>query len=414
MIKRIVLYTKEQGSFLFLRYLNRLNHFNITMNPLGIYIHIPYCLHKCGYCDFNSHRTDSKEMAPYVDALLSEMSHYAERLKSDHTIQTLFLGGGTPTTLPPHYLKKILHQCRALFDCRPDMEISLEANPATIEPETLPTLHEAGYNRISIGVQSFHEPELKLLDRIHSVEEIHSTVALAREARFDNLSVDLMFALPRQTKTLWGASLRQALEKNPEHLSTYNLTIEPGTAFEKLSANGKLVMPEEDLQLALYRQSIETLKAAGYRHYEISNFAKPGKECRHNITYWQNGETLGLGAGASSYLGGERFKNFNLPSRYIREINHGETAKEFSESLEPERAMGETLMLGMRLLDGLSIPQFESRFDTSFQSVYGETVDSLIEQNLITLQKDWLSLSEKGLFLADSVILEFIPGEKTV
>lgn len=381
---------------------------NSIMNPLGIYIHIPYCLHKCGYCDFNSHAINTQEMESYTQSVLQEMEHYSLRLGKTVPVTSLFLGGGTPTTLPVEHLQDILQRCRELFPMDPDCEITLEANPATIVPGTLDRLRTAGYNRISIGVQSFHADDLQTLDRIHSVEEVHRTVEQAREAGFDNLSLDLMFALPRQSSSRWQDNLQQALSKNPEHLSTYNLTIEHGTAFAKLYKKGQLQLLDEDQQLEQYKQSIQTLTDAGYRHYEISNFAKPGKECRHNITYWQNGETIGIGAGAASYLNGTRAKNYNLPARYIREVQSTGTAIETRETLEPRQAMGETLMVGLRMLKGISIRQFENRFQTSFQKVYGHIVETLLQQNLIRIDRDQLALSEKGLFLADTVILEFI------
>jgi len=378
------------------------------MNSLGLYIHIPYCLHKCGYCDFNSHKINTEEMDSYVTALLREMAHYAQGPAGEKQIATIFLGGGTPTTLPVHWLEEILKKIHSLFPVSDTCEITFEANPATVSLEPLQQMRNSGYNRISIGVQSFHEPELQLLDRIHSEEEIHMTVERARSAGFDNLSLDLMFALPGQTMASWEDNLAQALSKNPEHLSTYNLTIEPETAFHTLQAKGKLTLPPDDFQLEFYKKSIQTLTDAGYQHYEISNFCKPGKECRHNLIYWNNGDCLGLGAGASSYLGGTRFKNCNLPSRYIREIEATNTAVEFSEQLEPSQAMGETLMLGLRLRGGMAIGPFEERFQTSFHKTYARTISALAEKNLITLEDNRIALSLAGLFLADSVILEFM------
>lgn len=378
------------------------------MNSLGLYIHIPYCLHKCGYCDFNSHNINTEEMESYVAALLQEMHHYAQGSTAKKEVVTIFLGGGTPTTLPIHLLEAILKNIHSHFSVSADCEITFEANPATVALEPLQRMRSAGYNRISIGVQSFHAHELALLDRIHSVDEIHLTVDRAKEADFDNFSLDLMFALPGQTMPLWEDNISQALGKNPQHLSTYNLTIEPETAFHKLHSRGKLVMLPDDFQLEFYKKSIQTLTEAGYQHYEISNFCKPGKESRHNLIYWNNGETLGLGAGASSFLGGTRFKNCNLPSRYIREIENQGTAVEFSENLEPRQAMGETLMLGLRLLKGMAIQPFEERFQTSLDKVYGDVVSPLLQKNLITMDKNRIALSPQGLFLADSVILEFM------
>jgi len=232
----------------------------------------------------------------------------------------------------------------------------------------------------------------------------------AREAGFDNLSLDLMFALPGQSLDDWEENLTKAIEINTDHISTYNLTIEPATAFFKLQSRGQLVMPPEDKQLEHYQLSINKLSEAGFKHYEISNFAKPGMESRHNITYWENREYLGLGAGASSYLNRTRFKNWNLPSRYIREAKAGGRAIESSEEIDPKMALGETLMLGLRLLDkGVNIMEIEKRFGIPFMENYGKTLDTLSKDNLISIEGDQLFLTKKGLFLADSVILEFIP-----
>jgi len=372
---------------------------------LGLYLHIPYCLHKCGYCDFNSHPENQEESIRYVDALLKELRAYSSK---KYTVSTVFIGGGTPTILLPSQLKQILDTVQQNFNLTSDCEITIEANPATLKLQTLQEIRTAGYNRISIGVQSFDEKELKLLERVHTEGEIHSTIQQARSAQFENLSIDLMFALPHQTTEKWCSHLNQAIAKNPDHLSTYNLTIEPTTSFFKLHKKGKLRLPHEDIQLEMYKITIQTLEDAGYQQYEISNFSKPGMESRHNINYWNNGEYLGMGAGASSYLNGERFKNTNLPSNYIREIGAKENAIETRERLEPMQAMGETLMLGLRLLKGISIDVFENRFQVSFQKVYGKILEPLLNQELITFNQNRIALSKKGLFLADSVILKFI------
>ena len=249
------------------------NTYNTTMN-LGLYLHIPYCLHKCGYCDFNSHPENQEESVRYVEALLSELKFYSTTLKK-YSVLTVFMGGGTPTILPHLQLKRILQTVRQNFNLTLDCEITIEANPATIKLETLKEIRSAGYNRISIGVQSFDEKELQLLERVHNEEEIHSTVHRARAANFKNLSMDLMFALPDQTIEKWQSHLKQAIAKNPDHLSTYNLTIEPATTFFKLHEKGKLCLPHEDIQLEMYKITIQALENAGYTQYEISNFSKP-------------------------------------------------------------------------------------------------------------------------------------------
>ncbi|MFQ5672969.1 MAG: radical SAM family heme chaperone HemW [Nitrospinales bacterium] len=378
------------------------------MSGLGLYIHIPYCLHKCGYCDFNSHPVNSGEMDAYSRAVMRELAHYGGGAAAGREIATIFLGGGTPTTLPVSSLEKILESCRQNFSVRADAEVTLEANPATIPRQDLTRLRTAGYNRISIGAQSFNPRELKFLERVHGVEEIHATVRRARQGGFDNLSLDLMFALPGQSAEDWGYSLDRVLAENPEHISTYNLTLEPGTAFYKRAAQDQWHMPAEDHQLTLYKQSIRTLKAAGYRHYEISNFARPGRESRHNLNYWENGEYLGIGAGASSFLAGRRFKNYAPPSRYIREVQSRGDAVESNEHPGKAQAMGETMMLGLRLLKGVDLKQFENRFQVSFSKTYGPAVAALLQKKLIALKNNRISLSQKGLYLADSVILEFI------
>ena len=376
--------------------------------PLGLYIHIPYCIHKCGYCDFNSHPIKQDEMDHYIDALVVEMKHYAKIYTNTNIIKTIFLGGGTPTTLNPFQLERILKECVNEFTIASNAEITIEANPATVGIELMKSIRTMGYNRISIGVQSFDKAELKLLDRAHGPKEIHSTVDCARKAGFDNLSLDLMFAVPNQSLSSWENNLNKALEKNPEHLSTYNLTIEQGTAFSKLQSNGKLIMPDDDHQLELYKKTIERLTKKGFHHYEISNFARRGKECKHNITYWENKNTLGLGAGASSYMNGTRFKNINLPAHYIRQVKEKKIAVEHSETLELRQAMGETIMLGLRLLQGISIHQFEKRFQISFINLFRNIISALKEKELVIIEKDYLRLSQKGLFWADSVTLEFI------
>ncbi len=378
------------------------------MNPLGLYIHIPYCLHKCGYCDFNSHPINEKEVGSYVNALLLEMDHYAKTVGQDYLVTSIFFGGGTPSTLPSSSLNSILNRCIENFPVDSKAEITIEVNPATGETCYFPELREKGFNRVSIGVQSFNAEELQRLDRIHSPDEVYSTVDNVKKAGFDNFSLDLMFALPGQTSNTWKDNLSQALSLNPDHLSAYNLTIEPETAFYKLQSMGKLELPPDDFQLELFQYTITELKSAGFEHYEISNFAKPGKACRHNLNYWNNGEYLGLGAGSSSYKQLVRYKNLKLPSKYIRCLEEGQLPVESREQLQGREAMGEAMMVGLRLMRGVKIDAFESRFQTSFYDTYRSELDTLLQKDLITLEKNTCALTSKGLYLADSVILEFM------
>ncbi len=383
------------------------------MESIGLYLHIPYCLHKCGYCDFNSHNINEAEMESYVQALLLEMEHAAKGAK-DRRVTTIFFGGGTPTTLPFADLARILAACYQHFQVDPEAEVTCEANPATIPQTDLKQLREAGFNRLSIGVQSFDPDELKRLERVHSVDEVVLTVKRARQAGFDNLSLDLMFGLPGQSIERWRDNLNQALGLNPEHLSAYNLTIEPDTVFYKQQSQGQLIMPPDDFQRELFEIAIDTLTGAGYEHYEISNYAKPGKQSRHNLNYWVDGEYLGLGAGASSFYNGNRFKNVNLPARYIARINETQTAVESRETPDRRQRMGEAVMLGLRLSAGLNLSTFQYQFGISFHDAFGDTVERLEAMGLLEIRSGRVALTREGLFLADSVIIEFIPEPEKV
>jgi oxygen-independent coproporphyrinogen III oxidase len=383
------------------------------MGPIGLYLHIPYCLHKCGYCDFNSHNISETEMEPYVRALLMELEQAAKGAR-DRRVDTIFFGGGTPTTLPFADLARILEACRRYFQVDPEAEITCEANPATIPQADLAQLREAGFNRLSIGVQSFDPDELKRLERVHSVDEVYLTVERARQAGFDNLSLDLMFGLPGQTAKIWESNLQKAIDLQPNHLSAYNLTVEPGTVFHKQQAQGQLKMPPDDFQRELFEIAIDTLTGVGYEHYEISNYAQPGKQCRHNLNYWVNGEYIGLGAGASSTFNSERYKNVNLPTRYITQISETQTAVESRETPDRRQRMGEAVMLGLRLKEGLNLSTFEKQFGISFYGAFGDTVTRLEGIGLLELRDDRTALTREGLFLADSVIVEFITEPEKV
>lgn len=352
-------------------------------------------------------------MESYVQALLSEMRHYVKMLEN-RQVSTIFFGGGTPTTLPFADLARILVACRRHFQVEPEAEITCEANPATIPQADLTQLREAGFNRLSIGVQSFNPNELKRLERVHNIDEVYLTAERARKAGFDNLSLDLMFALPNQTMKRWRDNLQKAIDLQPDHISAYNLTIEQDTVFHKQQSQGQLKMPPDDFQRELFEIAINTLTGAGYEHYEISNYAQPGKRCRHNLNYWVNGEYIGLGAGAFSFFNGKRYKNINLPARYIAKINETKTAVESRETSDRNQRMGEAVMLGLRLKEGLNLETFERQFEIPFQEAFGETVENLKKMELLEISNGQISLTWKGLFLADSVIVEFITEPEKV
>ncbi len=379
------------------------------MPPFSLYIHIPYCERKCGYCDFNSHAIKGEQPEDYPAAILKEIECTAKSVPSSQEVTTIFFGGGTPTSLPAEDLGIILDGCRRFFNVATNAEITLEANPGTITPGYFEQVKNAGFNRVSIGAQSFIPHELELLERIHGPEAIGQTVNKAKEEGFVNISVDLMFALPNQTLDDWDYSLKQAIHLNPNHISAYNLTFEPKTAFYSYLESGKLIPLDDDRQLTLFKHTLTSLEKAGYAQYEISNFAKTGKECQHNINYWHNGNYIGLGAGASTFWNGIRRKNINSPAKYIEKILKTGRAIDFEETPDQKTSIGETMMLGLRLSNGINLENFENRYDISLWDQFPKQLERLKSENLIEIDDSHIRLSKKGFFLADSVILEFMP-----
>ncbi len=379
------------------------------MKAFSLYLHIPYCERKCGYCDFNSHAIKGEQPEDYPAAILKEIEWAAKNTQSKQEVSTIFFGGGTPTSLPADDLANILDGCFRFFNIAANAEITVEANPGTITPGYFEQVKSAGFNRVSVGAQSFIPHELELLERIHGPEAIGRTVEQAKNEGFDNVSVDLMFALPNQTLEDWDYSLKQAIQLNPNHISAYNLTFEPKTAFYSYMESGKMTPPNDERQLTLFKHTLKSMAEAGYDQYEISNFAKPGKECRHNINYWNNGNYIGLGAGASGYWNGKRRKNINSPVKYIEQTLKTGQAVDFEESPDQATSIGETMMLGLRLSDGINLGDFENRYGVSLSEQFSKQLKYLKSEDLIEMNDSHIRLSKKGFFLADSVILEFMP-----
>jgi len=379
------------------------------LSSFSLYLHIPYCERKCGYCDFNSHPIKGEQPEDYPTAILKEIEWASKSVESEHEVPTIFFGGGTPTSLPAEDLAKILDGCFRFFNVAINAEITVEANPGTITPGYFKQIRNAGFNRVSIGAQSFIPHELELLERIHGPEAIGRTIEQAKNEGFDNVSVDLMFALPNQTLDDWDYSLKQAIQLNPNHISAYNLTFEPKTAFYSYLESGKLIPPDDERQLTLFKHTLKSMAEAGYDQYEISNFAKSGKECRHNINYWHNGNYIGLGAGASGYWGGKRRKNINSPVKYIEQTLKSGQAIDFEETPDQNTSIGETMMLGLRLSDGIHLGDFENRYGVSLSDQFPKQLKYLKSEDLIQMNESHIRLSKKGFFLADSVILEFMP-----
>ena len=376
----------------------------------GIYIHIPFCIVKCIYCDFYSITDRDGDIPVFVDAICSEINSSATRFEDPGKVKvrTIFIGGGTPSLVEPKWIERILDLLASIYDMSSVSEVTIEANPGEAPLQRLKDFRSIGINRISMGFQSFQPELLKFLSRIHSVDDCFKTFRHARQAGFENINTDMIYNIPGQSNRIWKNDLERLIELEPDHISAYSLTVEKNTILHSMVKTNKVKMPSEELDIEFFQTTNDVLSNAGFPRYEISNFARPGFECRHNLNYWDNGDYLGLGAGASSYLNGERFKNTRLPSHYIREVQAEGSAVESSEKLDLLHAMGETIMLGLRRLKGIPIEEFEDRFQISFKKVYGNVIDPLLEDGLITLNQNRMALSRKGLFLADSVILKFM------
>ena len=380
------------------------------LKPLSLYLHVPFCARHCAYCDFNVYvdRVQSGLVEQTVEATLTDIRRSAISLRDSYCIETIFFGGGTPTYLSGKALACLLQTIRDEFKVAPDCEISSEANPGSSDYDKFEAIRMAGFNRLSIGVQAFNNGLLKNMDRHHSVDEAKQALKTARSAGFENLSLDLMFGLPGQTLSHWKETLETALGFKTEHLSLYSLTLEPGTRFERLHRGGKLDLPEEDDELEMYESAISTLESAGYERYEVSNFANPGFRARHNLTYWRNGEYLGVGPGAVSYLDGVRFKREKLPAKYISKIDSGADLYVESESLKPLKTLGETIMLGLRLREGVSLSALEARFKIDARQLYSAQIKDLEERGLLEKTDDLIRLTHQGLLLANIALGEFL------
>ncbi len=375
------------------------------MKTIGLYIHIPFCIKKCHYCDFNSFTT--LELIPeYLAALKKEILSLQ---KCEYTAQTIFIGGGTPTILRCEHLADIL---RALYESifiAKDAEITIEANPGTLTREKLISLKNLGVNRLSIGLQAYQNQLLKIMGRIHTVEDFEKNFETARNVGFDNINIDLIFGLPNQEVEDFDETLKKVLHIFPEHISCYSLSVEEDTEFYRRQQEGTLALPSEDDEREMYYRAIELLTNKGYNHYEISNFAMPGRESKHNMIYWTYQEYLGLGAGAHSFLDNKRFYNYSSIQAYIKSINEHSNAVANIEPISVEEQQAEFCFLGLRLLDGLDKKAFQKRFGKKFTQVYGRAIEKLKEQELIKENTNKIRLTSRGLDFANIVFAEFLP-----
>ncbi|MDZ4346976.1 MAG: radical SAM family heme chaperone HemW [Candidatus Binatia bacterium] len=383
--------------------------------PFSLYIHIPYCISKCPYCDFNSHVVPEIPEKQYTEALLRELDHYGSHDEwQNRPVQSIFFGGGTPSTFKPTSIGNILARAGTTFPLDADCEITLEANPGTVDQENFFGYRDAGVNRISVGVQSFQPRLLKFLGRAHSAEEAHKALEVVRKAGFDNFSLDLMYANPSQTLFELEADLDSALTFRSPHLSAYNLTFEEGTPFGHEYRSGRMKSLTEDEEIAMAELVERKLKEAGLQRYEISNYARPGCHSRHNVNYWRGGDYLGLGAGAHSYqrmktdgVMGRRWSNETNPGRYMALGMESGVAVVDRETIDETKAVGEFLFLGLRMTEGISNDEFCSRFSKSPLDFYPQ-IRTWSEAGLMEERDGRLFFTRKGLLLANSIFVEFV------
>lgn len=350
---------------------------------LSLYIHIPFCVRKCGYCDFLSAPADEKARNRYVQALLMEIERYQGTETADRKIKTLYIGGGTPSILSVDQLDCIMQKIKYTFNFCDDIEASMEMNPGTASKEKCRALYQMGINRLSIGLQSTNDKELKTLGRIHSYEDFLNTYTWCREAGFQNINVDLMAALPYQTVESYTTGLRKIIRLAPEHISAYSLILEEGTPFYQKYNSGCYPLPDEEQECLMYRETEQILAQAGYERYEISNYAKKGYACRHNLVYWQGGDYLGLGLGSSSYMDGVRFHNTTDFNTYV---NQGAYVED-REELSVQAKMEEFMFLGLRVMAGVSGTEFEKRFGKTMEDVYGDVLRKHEEEGLLQIER---------------------------
>ena len=371
-------------------------------SPVEIYIHIPFCIRKCDYCDFLSGPSGSKEQADYVQALLREIQAVEEG--EGRSVSSIFIGGGTPSVLDERLLGDILKEIRNRFKMEEDAEITIEVNPGTANIGKLQAYREMGINRLSIGLQSPQDRELKILGRIHNYEQFLETYQEARTVGFDNINIDLMSAIPDQTYEGWVKNLRTVAELEPEHISAYSLIVEEGTPF----AARKLNLPDEDTEYNMYEATAQILKEYGFEQYEISNYARKGRECRHNVGYWTRQDYLGFGLGASSLYGKERFANTADMKKYLENSRNPEKIREKEPSLIREDEMAEFMFLGLRMTKGISKADFQRCFGCTIESVYGEVLEKYESMELLLEKDGRIFLSREGIHVSNSIMAEFL------
>lgn len=370
---------------------------------MELYVHIPFCIRKCDYCDFLSFAAGSEEKKQYVNALKMELQNAAPECEEEE-VSSVFLGGGTPSVLEEGQISAILEEIREHYRLTEDCEISMEANPGTLDAQKLREYLEFGINRLSLGCQSTIAQELKSLGRIHSFEEFVENYELARSIGFSNINVDLMSAIPGQDIKAWEKNLRIIAEMEPEHISAYSLIVEMGTPFYER----ELQLPSEEEERQMYEMTAEILRTYGFHQYEISNYAKEGRECRHNTGYWQREDYLGVGLGAASLRHNCRFSNTKVMKKYLCDADNPEKIRENREELSVREQMEEFMFLGLRMTEGISRERFRKEFGKTLETVYAKPLDMLRRLELLEAEGDYVRLTRKGISLSNQVFVGFL------
>lgn len=362
---------------------------------LGLYIHVPFCVQKCNYCDFNSFKIKGNDKKEYLNAIEKEMKLYSDEFKNKQ-FDSVFFGGGTPSILNIEELKRLVGSVFKNFNIKETAEVSMECNPGTINKEKLIHMKELGINRLSIGLQAIQNHHLKYIGRIHSYEEFEKNYLEAKEVGFDNINIDLMYALPNHKKEEWKESLDKIISLNPSHISAYSLILEEGTKLHEMYDNEEFSLLDEDTDIEMYNYTINKLKENGYNQYEISNYSKEYKECKHNIIYWKCDNYLGLGPGASGYIGDIRYNNISDLNEYNHKISQNIKPIEEETILSEKDKIEEFIFMGLRMNEGISLKVFKERFNISIEDIYKEPIEKLIDSKLLELDKDNLKLTQKA------------------
>lgn len=378
------------------------------MKKLGIYVHIPFCKKKCNYCDFYSVKWDDESENKYIDAVINEINNYQSTLDDKYIVDTVYFGGGTPTIINPHNLRRILENIRSTFEIDKDAEISMEANPNTLTEENLKAYKEIGINRLSIGIQSLNDDILYKIGRIHNSREALEAIDRAKQFGFENINADVMFNIPGQTTMDIEDTLNKIIEKNVKHISFYSLKLEKGTPMYVMEKNSKIIMPDEDEEREMYYAGRNVMEKNNLFQYEISNFAIKGYECKHNLKYWNQEEYIGIGPSAHSFLNSIRYSN---PSDLKLYCESGETntfERKIQEILSEKDLIFEYIMLRLRLTEGLNIVDFKNKFSVDFNEAYSSQMDYLTKNKLLECKGNFVKLTQTGMDISNFVFEEFM------